>query len=417
MPELEAEAMNLWRLAVALAVGLVIGSEREQRKGEGPARAAAGIRTFTLVGLMGGVASLFGLPMAVTCGVFVGGVALVSHALSDRSDPGITTEVALVLTYALGALAITKPAVAFAAAICAALVLATRNDLHTFLHKHLTDRELRDALVLGASALVILPLVPNRFIGPMSVVNPQTLWKLVVVMMAITAAGYVAQRTIGSTLGLAIAGFAGGFVSSAATISAMGARAKQDDSIHAAAVAGATSSTVATFIQLVIVVSLANPAMVPALLWPLGCGGAAAAAYSLFRALKAAKTTTAVAPQGHAFSLKSALLFALLVATVGIISAFAESRFGQAAVPIAAALAGLADAHASAASAASLNAAGRASESLALFAILIAFTTNSCTKSVLAFSSGTRRFGLQVGIGQLLVLACAWGGFAVRSAL
>ena len=417
MLELEGEAMTLWRLAVALAVGLVIGGERERRKGEGPERAAAGIRTFALVGLLGGVASLFGVPLAVACAVFVGGAALVSYALSDRSDPGITTEIAFVLTYALGALAISRPAVAFGSAICAALVLATRTSLHTFLHKRLTDRELRDALVLGASALVILPLVPNRFVGPMAVINPQTLWKLAVVMMAITAAGYVAQRAIGSTLGLAIAGFAGGFVSSAATISAMGARAKQDDSIHAAAVAGATSSTAATFIQLVVVVSLANPAMLGALVLPLGCGGVAAAGYSVFRALRAAKTTAAVTPQGHAFSVKSAVLFALLVAAVGLVSAFAESRFGQAAVPIAAALAGLADAHASAASAASLNAAGRASEGLALLAILIAFSTNACTKTVLAFTSGTKRFGLQIGLGQFLVVAAAWGGFALRSVL
>jgi len=106
MPGFDAEtAGELWRLGVALAIGLVVGGEREQRKGEGPGRAAAGIRTFALAGLLGGVAWLLGPWVLASSALFVGGAALVSHTLGDRSDPGLTTEVALVVTFALGALA------------------------------------------------------------------------------------------------------------------------------------------------------------------------------------------------------------------------------------------------------------------------------------------------------------------------
>ena len=407
-------AQDLWRLAVALAIGLVIGSEREQRKGEGPRRAPAGIRTFALVALLGGVAALAGPALVVTSGLFVGAAALAGYALGDRSDPGLTTEVALAAAYALGALAVARPVVALATGIAAALLLASRAPLHAFLRSTLTERELRDALVLGVCALVLLPLLPDRFLGPWQAINPRLLWKLAVLSMAITAAGYVAQRVIGAALGLAVAGLAGGFVSSAATIAAMGARVRGDASLHLAAVAGATASTVATFIQLAIVVGIADAALLPGVAWPLAGGGAVALVYSGLHAWRAARSTSPVLPAGHAFSLGSAVLFAALLGAAGLLSAAAAARLGPAGVPAVAGLAGLADAHAAAASAAALHAAGKVSATVATLAVLAALTTNSAAKIVLAFTSGTRRFGAVVGVGQLLVVASAWAAFALR---
>lgn len=414
VPAFPADVVSdLWRLAVALAVGLVIGGEREQRKGDGPRRAPAGIRTFALVGLLGGVAALAGPALVATCAVFVGAAALAGYALGDRSDPGLTTEVALLLTYALGAIAVTRPAVAFAAGVCAALLLAARATLHTFLRSTLTERELRDALVLGVCALVLLPLLPDRFVGPWRVINPQLLWKLAVVSMAITAAGYVAQRALGAALGLAFSGLAGGFVSSAATVAAMGARGKEDASLHAAAVAGATASTVATFVQLAIVVWLADAALLPAVAWPLAGGGAAAVAYSGLHVWRATRSASPVLPAGRAFSIPSSLLFAALLGAASLLSAMAAERLGPAGVPAVAGLAGLADAHAAAASAATLHAAGGASTSVATLAVLTALTTNAVTKAVLAYTSGTRRFAADVGAGQFLVVATAWAVLAI----
>jgi uncharacterized membrane protein (DUF4010 family) len=233
-------------------------------------------------------------------------------------------------------------------------------------------------------------------------------------MMTVTAAGYVAQRALGSTLGLAFAGLAGGFVSSAATIGAMGARAKEDTVARGGAVAGATASTIATFVQLAIVIRLANPDLLGRVAWPLAAGGGVAALYSGYWAWRASRSSATVSAGGRAFSVKAALAFALLVGVVGLLTAFAESRFGQAAVPIAAALAGFADAHASAASAAALQAAGRASQGLALLAVLAALTTNTLTKAVLAFAAGTRAFAFQVGVGLLLALASSWGAFLLQ---
>jgi uncharacterized membrane protein (DUF4010 family) len=174
-------------------------------------------------------------------------------------------------------------------------------------------------------------------------------------------------------------------------------------------VAGATASTVATFIQLEVVVTLADPAVAAHVAWPIGCGGVVAAAYSALRAWHAARGGGPPAERGRAFRVLPALLFAGLIGAVGVLAAFAESIFGAAAAPVTAAVAGFADAHASAASAAALHAAGRVSEAAAVLGVLLALTTNTVTKGVLAFTSGDRRFGWQVGQGLALVLAATWG--------
>jgi uncharacterized membrane protein (DUF4010 family) len=411
MPDITlATASDLWRLAVALVIGLVMGAEREQRKGAGPARSAAGVRTFAAAAILGGVASILGVTVVAVFALFVGGAALASYLSGDRSDPGLTTEIALVLCYALGVLSASRPALALAVAVATAALLAARGPLHAFVRDTLSEGELRDALVLGVAALVVLPMVPDRFVGPLEVVNPYTLWKLAVVMMGLTAAGYVAQRVVGSSLGLPVAGLAGGFVSSAATIGAMGTRAKENPSVHAGAVAGACASTVATLVQLAIVITLADSTLSWRLAMPLACGGVTAGVYSAARAWKAARAGGPPVARGRAFGIWPALLFASLVGGVGLLAAFAQAQFGQVAVPITSAIAGFADAHATAASAASLRAAGRVSETVAVHAVLIAFSTNTVTKAVLAFTSGTRRFAWEVSLGLILVLASTWGG-------
>jgi uncharacterized membrane protein (DUF4010 family) len=411
MPDITLDtASELWRLAVALAIGLVLGAEREQRKGDGPERSAAGVRTFASVAVLGGVASLLGVAAVTVFALFVGGAALASYLAGDRSDPGLTTEIALVLCFALGVLSAGRPALALAVAVATAALLAARGPLHEFVRDTLSERELRDALVLGVAALVVLPMVPDRFMGPLKVVNPYILWKLAVVMMGLTAAGYVAQRIVGASMGLAVAGLAGGFVSSAATIGAMGTRAKETPSVHAGAVAGACASTVATFVQLAIVIALADSTLSWSLAMPLAAGGVTAGAYSAVRAWKAARARGPPVARGRAFGIWPALLFASLVGGVGLLAAFAQAQFGQVAVPITAAIAGFADAHATAASAASLHAAGRVSEPLAVYAVLLALSTNTVTKAVLAFTSGTRRFAWEVSLGLILVLASTWGG-------
>lgn len=138
-------------LAVALGIGLLLGAERERRKGEGPAREAAGVRTFALVAFAGSLSAVIpipGLPLLV--GLFVSAMALVSYARSSSTDPGITTEMALIATFLLGLLTQSALSLAAGLAVVITILLAAREPLHRFVSDKLSEDEFHDALVLGA---------------------------------------------------------------------------------------------------------------------------------------------------------------------------------------------------------------------------------------------------------------------------
>jgi uncharacterized membrane protein (DUF4010 family) len=184
-----------WGLLVALGAGLVLGLERERNKGTGPRRGPAGIRTFALTALLGGVSTLTGSWVVVA----VGGAGVVFLTIlgawrSTGDDPGITTEVALLLAFALGSLAQTAPGQALAASLAASALLAFRGRIHGLARKLFSDRELQNALALGVAALVVLPLLPDRPVDPLGAVRPFDIWKLVVLLMAVGSLAALAQR-------------------------------------------------------------------------------------------------------------------------------------------------------------------------------------------------------------------------------
>jgi uncharacterized membrane protein (DUF4010 family) len=401
------------RLAIALAVGLIIGAERERRKSEGPTRIPAGVRTFALVGLLGGIVALLGsTALLVVVATIVGSLAIAGYFLGDRSDPGFTTETALIVTYCLGALAQREPKIALATGLAAATLLAFRTHLHSAVRSVISEDELRDGLIFGVAALVVLPLLPNRAVDPLGVLNPFTLWRLVVLLMAMSGAGYIAQRAIGPRYGLALAGFGAGFASSSATIAAMGARARADAELQRPAIAGAAASTVATFVQLAILVGAANGRLLVVLAWPLAAGGATALAYAAVQTWHA-RRVEAGPVKGHAFKISTAVLFAVLVTAIAFISAAAQQWAGAVGAVVAAAIAGFADAHASSAAVAALSAGNQIGLVAAEIAVLVAFTTNTVTKAVLAAISGPRRFSVSIIAGLVLVLAVTWGAALV----
>jgi uncharacterized membrane protein (DUF4010 family) len=146
---------------------------------------------------------------------------------TEAQDPGLTTETALLLTVLLGGFALKEPVTASALAVTVAIALMARTRIHHFIRDVLSEEELTDALIFAAAALVVLPLVPDRYVGPFSAVNPRTIWKVVILIMSISAGGHIAVRLLGPRFGLPLAGLASGFVSSVATIAAMGARARK----------------------------------------------------------------------------------------------------------------------------------------------------------------------------------------------
>lgn len=400
---------------VALGVGLLVGIDRERNKGDGPTRQAAGLRTFTLASLAGATAMAAGdeiVLAAVALGMV--GFAGLSYWRAHDSDPGLTTETALVLTTLLGGLAIKQPEFAAGLGVVVAVLLAARSPLHRFVRSVLTDDELRDLLIFAAAALVVLPLLPDKPIGPYGALNLRTVWTIVILVMAVSALGYVAVRVVGPRYGLPLAGMASGFVSSSATIGAMGMRVKDEPELMKPAVAGAVLSSVATVVQLAILIAATNMPTLQALWLPLLFSGSAAVLYGGAFTLWALKQKTRQhEAQGNAFSLTTALTFAVILAVVLLAAAAAQDWFGEAGVLVAASAAGFADTHSAAVSVASLVSDGRIKPPQTIIPVLAAFTTNTVTKMVFSVTAGGRLFALYVIPGLLLMLAAAWAGMLV----
>lgn len=401
---------------VALGVGLLIGIDRERKKGEGPGRGAAGLRTFTLASLAGATGAAAGgdlLLAAVVLGMVT--FAGLSYWHARESDPGLTTETALVATTLLGGLAIREPAFAAGVGVIVALLLNARAALHRFVRSVLTDGEIHDLLVFAGATLVVLPLLPDHPIGPYGALNLRTIWLVVILVMGVGALGYVAVRVVGPRYGLPLAGLASGFISSSATIGAMGSRSARDPHLAKPAAAGAMMSSVATVVQLGILIAVTDLAAFRALLIPLVFSGAAAIVYGGAFTLWAlqADTGRVEETQGSAFSLRTALIFAAILAGVLLLAAALQDWMGEAGVILAAGAAGFADTHAPAISVASLVADGRLTPAAAVTPILAAFSTNTVTKLVFAFTAGGPRFALYVVPGQLLMLAAAWAAMLV----
>ncbi len=394
----------------ALAIGLLIGLERERAKGVGRQRGAAGIRTFALLSLSGAVAaSLEGMALLVA-GLCVACAMVCSYQRTSAKDPGLTTEVAMLVALLLGALAIEEPAPAGATAVLVVLVLSGKSHLHKLAVQSLSGEEASDLLVLAVCAFLLLPLLPNHTIDPWNTLNPRKLWLLAVAIMAIGAVGHFALKALGAK-GLAIAGLAGGFVSSTATIVAMGQRAKAHPSVTAPAASAALMSNVGTIIQLVIVLGALSPAFLHRLLWPL----AAAASVALLAAWLANRKV-----DGHVagieelygagiFALPRVLGFVAMLAGIMLAAGYLRELLGPDRIIWIVGLSGLADVHAAAASAATLDAAGSIDPIQADYALLAAFGANSLLKCVAGWSRGGPAFARRLvpGVASMFVAMAA----------
>lgn len=403
-------------LAAALGSGLLIGLERERRKRRGATHRAAGIRSFALAALGGGLAQALGQPALVVLGATVV-AALVAIAYwrsllpptPPRSpqdaaiDPGLTTELALFVTYLVGVLAVQQPALGAGAAVVVATLLAARERLHHFATRMLSDAELHDALLLAALSLVLLPLAPATPLPGLGGLAPRTLLLLVLLILALQAVGHVALRWLGPRAGLALSGLCSGFVSSTATIASMGARARAQPALGAASEAAAMLSTVATWLQAMLMLAVLAPAAALALA-PCGLVGALlAAAGGLWRLRQAAAGDgAAAAPGGGPLRLREALLVAGLLALVTLGVSWAQRHFGQAGLLAGTALAALGDAHAPVAALGALQAAGQLTPGAVRDGALVAIAANGVTRSITAWVAGGAGFGTRVALSLLL---------------
>lgn len=405
--------MTPWTgFAVALGIGLLMGAERERRKGTDAQRAVAGIRTFSVVALFGAVCAAIDPWLVVTAMLALTVLVGIAYVRDRSDDPGLTTEASLLACLALGAMATREALLAAGVGVAITALLASREWLHRFVRGVLTTAELNNLLVLAAATLMVLPLIPDRAIGPFDAIHPRTIWIIVILVMAIGALAHVLLRWLGSAVGLPLAGLLSGFVSSTATIGVMGSRSRARPELRRRAVAAAVLSTVATFAQMAAVLAVTHAPTLRVLAAPLLAGGAAALAVGaivVWRSRDGAPGAD-VEAGAAAFSVKSALALGATIALVQLVAAALQVWLGQRGLLVAAAVAGFADTHAPAVSFASLAADGSIAPQQAMWPILLALSTNTVSKAVVAVLGGGRAFARPVIAGLALVLACTWAG-------
>ncbi|HQS37280.1 MAG: hypothetical protein B7Y16_06550 [Methylotenera sp. 24-45-7] len=404
-------------LAVALGIGLLIGAERERKKADTGERrkdnsgtsAIAGVRTFTIASLLGAVSMAINpwlLMVSIVClTIFVTSASFVSK----NDNPSLTTEVSLILTVILGGLAMSEAGLAASLAVAVAILLAAKEPIHWFVRGAVTKDEMNDFFILAAATLIVLPIVPNALIGPFDAINPRNLWLIVILVMLIGALSHLALRLLGSKAGLPVVGLVSGFISSIATVGAMGSRATKTPELMGSAVAGATLSCLSTVLQLSLLLAAIHPPTLYALALPLLFGGVSIAVYGLVVTLSSLHHNgLALDDLGRSFSVKTAVMLAAIIALALLASAALNTWFGQAGLVIASGVAGLADAHAATISVASLALADKLLVADAVIAILVAFSVNAFSKVVAATFTGGREFAQKVTLGIVIQVAAIW---------
>jgi uncharacterized membrane protein (DUF4010 family) len=401
------------RLAVAGLVGLAVGIERE-RSGHtvGPSHDFAGVRTFLLLGLLGGLSGLLVAANATLLGVTLaaGGVLLTvgAYVATARRDTAEavdgTTEVAALVVLALGILA-GGGALRLTAGIAAIVVLALaeKEVLHGWVGR-LDPLEMRAALHFAVLALVVLPLLPTTIASPVGEITPRAIWILALVISALNFAGHIARRMVGRERGYAVTGALGGLVSSTAVTWGF-ARGSQDDaSLRPAYAAGVIAASTVLFPRVCLVVLLLNVqvgvAVIPLVAGPFLVG--AALAWWAARAPAPAKASTEE-PLRNPLRLGAALQMAVAFQLVLLLMAFVRQQFGDAGVYTTAALFGVTDVDAISVSMTRIKQDGFTP--VAARAIAVAVASNTAAKALIAGVVGRGIFRARAAAALTAMLA------------
>jgi uncharacterized membrane protein (DUF4010 family) len=407
----------LIKLLTAGAVGLILGIERGwSAKALADTEQVAGIRTFTLAGLAGGLCSL--LPgNGYLLALVVGAVALllaathfINHA--GTKDAGLTTELALLVTPLLGALATRNPLEATAAAALAAALLGFKQELHGVLDR-LGRNELLASLQLLVVAVVILPLLPDRAMGPWDSINPRTIGWLVLLLLSVSYVGYFAVRIIGPGRGLLLTALLGGFTSSTAVTLAYARMSRTNPEASPLLSGGIALACAMMALRVALVVSAIQPALIPAIRLPLVALGAIPLAYAfaVARPRSGAHAGQAVMLD-NPFAIGAAMVMAAGITGLTVAIRAAEAWLGTAGTYTVAALSGILDVDAISVAMAESTARGgpTLSTTVAANGILIAVAVNTLAKAIMAAATGTPAVGVRCGL--LLTLAALGAGAA-----
>jgi uncharacterized membrane protein (DUF4010 family) len=393
------------QLGISLGLGLLVGLQRERS-----ASRLAGFRTFPLITVFGTISSVLSLTfggwivalgLAALAGIIV--VGSLARQKIGETDPGLTTEAAMLVMFCVGAyLPVGHASVAVALSGTVAVLLHLKPQLHSLAAK-IGDQDFKAIMQFVLITLVILPVLPNRTFGPYEVLNPHKIWLLVVLIVGISLAGYIAYKLFGERAGAVIGGILGGLISSTATTVSYSRRARQSPSTSGlAALVIALASTV-VFARVLIIAGSVAPQNLRAIGPPLAAMLGVLVVFVIFMFLATKQNHTGMPDQGNPSELKSALIFAALFAVVWLAVAAAKENFGDRGLYVVGVLSGLTDMDAITLSTAQFVQDGKLSTETGWRLILVASMSN------LVFKAGTVAI---IGNRALLVRAGTFFGLA-----
>lgn len=414
----------LYRLAIALGIGLLIGLERGWKtRDAAPGTRAAGFRTFALCGLLGGLAAA--LAQATGTAVAMGlvlGISFAAYAAvfavferdAARAAGGYsaTTLIAGLLTFLLGAFAVVGDARASAAAaVLAAGILASRVQIHGWVAR-MTWPELRSVLVLLAMTFIVLPILPGSSIGPSGGVNLREVWLIAIALAAVSFLGYGAVRLLGARRGVLLSALAGGLVSSTAVALMSARRAAAHEGAPVLLAAGVATATAVSFLRVVAIVAALQPSLLIAIAPVLGASTLVAilyAAHAVYRRRQAGEADIpGLADFQNPFSFWPVVGFALFLGFVMMVGRAIGDTFGAQGALLGAAGLGLADVDAVTVSLARMVPVPLDTFSAGL-AILAATASNTVSKLAIAVVIGRGRFAVELSV---MTVACWAAGLA-----
>ncbi|HEU4390228.1 MAG TPA: MgtC/SapB family protein, partial [Blastocatellia bacterium] len=348
-------------LGIALGLGLLVGLQRERAS-----KRLGGLRTFPLVTILGSICAMLaqqygGWIVAVGFAALTGVIMIANYISPKEADSGhgVTTEIAMLLMYGVGACLIAgyrEAAIVVGGGV--AVLLQFKVQLHGIASR-LGDDDLKAIMQFALISLVILPFLPNRTYGPYSVLNPRQVWWMVVLIVGISLGGYIIYKFFGSGAGILLGGVLGGTISSTATTVSFARRSKESEENSVPAAALIIISSAVVFIRVLLEIAVVSTALVKAAAGPLLIMFALLVLMSLRLWIRQRRDQVELPPQGNPSELKPALVFGLLYAGVLFAVAAAEQHFGNRGLYFVAGLSGLTDVDATTLSASQLVNAGR----------------------------------------------------------
>ncbi|MGB8809973.1 MAG: DUF4010 domain-containing protein [Acinetobacter calcoaceticus] len=301
-------------IAAALGCGLLIGLERERSKLKHEYKTFAGFRSFAISALLGAICFLFGTSIGIAGALIIGAISIVSLK-NQPNDPGVTTELAFIMTYFIGALCIWNISLAASLAVIMTAILIAKQSMHGIASQWITEAELRDGIFLLALLLIALPLVPNKpFWGP--VLNPHVILKLLTLILFVQALAHIAKRLLSSKNALLLSSLASGFVSSTVAIATLGLEVRSGRANATTNAGAALMSCVSTLIQTLIIVIGISFAWFKLIIFPTLIALVVLAVWAFILLRKAEPSTSTPELDSRMFSLKEAIIIASTLAII-----------------------------------------------------------------------------------------------------